>query len=49
MEKEQIEEEINDIENALACDDSVSSYSFAVSEAQERLKHLKRLLALRKQ
>lgn len=44
MNKQQIENEINEIEMAMACDDSVSSYSFAFSQAEERLKYLKKLL-----
>ena len=42
--RQKIEAEINDIETAMACDDSVSSFSLAFAEAEERLEYLKKLL-----
>lgn len=45
MEKQAILKEINEIENAIACDESMSPYSFVVAQAEERLEYLKKRLA----
>lgn len=44
MTKEQIVKEINDIENAMAGDDSMSPFSFSYVQAEERLEELKKML-----
>lgn len=44
MNEEQIREEINSIETAMACDDSVAEGSLTYSDAKERLLKLKKML-----
>jgi len=43
MDKEKIEKEINDIENFM-CAEENQDFAFTMSEAKERLKHLKQQL-----
>ena len=39
----QINKEINDIEYAMACDDSISSFSLSFAQAEERLNYLNKI------